>query len=79
MLGRHGHDFKLRHMGCSMAGAGAYTVRARIATTNHDHMLAVGTQLVFEFVARIHLVLLWQKFHGEVDARQVAAGRWQVA
>ena len=67
MLWRHGHHFKLRHMGCAMACAGANTVRTCIATTDHHHMLAVGAQLVFEFVARIHLVLLWQKFHSEVD------------
>ena len=69
MLRRHGHDFKLRHMGCAMSGASAYTVRTCVATTDHHHMLAVGAQLVFEFVARIHFVLLGQKFHGEVDAR----------
>ena len=69
MLRRHGHDFKLRHVGCAMAGASAYTVRARVATTDHHHMLALGTQLVFELVTRIHFVLLWQKLHGEMDTR----------
>ena len=42
-------------------------------------MFAVGAQLVFEFVACIDLVLLGQKFHRKVNARQVAPGRWQVA
>ena len=79
MLWRHGHHFKLRHVCRAMAGAGAYAVRACVATADHHHVFAVSAQLVFEFVARIHLVLLWQKFHREVDTRQVAARRWQIA
>ena len=69
MLWRHGHDFKLRHVCRAMAGAGAYAVRACVATADHHHVFAVSAQLVFEFVARIHLVLLRQKLHREMDAR----------
>ena len=62
-----------------MAVGSAHTVAAGVAATNHNDVLAVGAQLVFELVASVHFVLLWQEFHGKVNARQIAARHVQVA
>ena len=62
-----------------MAGAGAHAIRAGVATADDHHVFAFGTQLLFELVARVDLVLLGQELHGEMDTGQIAAGRGQVA
>ena len=79
LLRRHGHNFELRHARCAMAGTGAYAVRTGVTTANHHHMFAIRTQLVFQLVAGIDFVLLWQKFHREMNACQITARCWQVA
>jgi hypothetical protein len=62
-----------------VAVAGAHAIAAGVAAADHDDMLAIGTQLALDLVARVDLVLLGQEFHREVDAVQVAAGHGQVA
>ena len=62
-----------------MAVAGADAVRAGVATTDHDDVLARSRQLAFDLVTGIDLVLLWQKLHREMHTIEVAAGHRQVA
>ena len=62
-----------------MPVAGAHAVAAGITAANHNHALAVGTQLRAEQVARIHLVLLGQKLHRKMHPVQVAARHCQIA
>ena len=79
LLGRLGHDLELGHAGGTVAVGGAHTVAAGVAAANHDDVFAVRTQLVFELVARIHLVLLGQKLHSEMHATQFTPRNGQVA
>ena len=62
-----------------MTVARADTVTARVAPANHDHVLAVCAQLLFERVARIDLVLLGQELHGKVNTVQLAPWDGQVS
>ena len=79
VLGWLRHDLKLGHAGSAMAVAGAHAVAAGVAAANHDHVLALSSQLGLDLVACIDLVLLRQKLHGKVNAVQVAPRRGQVA
>ena len=65
---RLGHHLKLRDALRTMAVGSTDTIAAGIAAANHDDVFAVSAQLVFELVASVHFVLLWQEFHGEVNA-----------
>ena len=62
-----------------MAVGRANTIRTGIATTNHDHIFAIGAQLPLQLVAGIDFVLLRQKLHRKVNTVQITAGHRQVA
>ena len=79
LLRRLGHDLELGDAGCAVAVAGADAVAAGVATADHNHMLAIGTQLIAEGVAGVDLVLLRQELHRKVDAIELATGHGQVA
>src|SRR2546430_16291948 len=52
-------------------------VRPRVATAEDDDALAGRQDLSVYPVAGVHLVLLRQEVHGEVDAGELAAGQRQ--
>ncbi len=58
---------------------GAHAVGAGVAAADHDDVLAIGAQLALELAAGVHLVLLRQELHREMDAVEVAARHRQVA
>ncbi len=76
-LGRHRHDFELRHAQRALAERGADAVGARVAAADDDDVLALGRDLLAALgrLARHAAVLLRQEIHGKVQALQVTARR----
>src|SRR5574337_1095097 len=81
MLGRHGQNFELRHFERALADRGADAVGARVAAADDDDVLAAGEDRFVraDRLARDAPVLLRQKLHREMYAREIAPGRGQIA
>ena len=72
-------QFELRQALRPLAVARAVAVGARVAATDHDHVLALGHDLPLHVVAGVALVLLRQKLHRVVHARQLTPRDRQIA
>ena len=81
LLGRHRHDFELRHLERALADRGADAVRSGVAAADHDDMLAGREDRLVgpDRLAGDAPVLLRQEIHREMDAGEVAARNGQVA
>jgi len=61
-----------------LAMGGTQTVRTRISAADNDDALPGGHDLVRDFVPGVPLILLRQKFHGEINALQIPAWHLQI-
>src|SRR5208282_903422 len=79
-LRRHRQDFELGHLEGALADGRADAVGTRVAAADHHDMFAAGEDRVVgaERLARDAPVLLRQEVHGEMNADEVAARRWQI-
>ena len=67
---RHRHQFELRHRRGAMTVRCTDTIRAGIATTNHDDMLALDVDRVG--FALLHFLILWdQEFQRGINTLQL--------
>ena len=81
MRRRRRKDFEIGHRQRALADRRADAVGAGVAAADDDDVLAAG-QDRFDVVGRLAAdapVLLRQKFHGEMDALEIAAGHRQIA
>ena len=79
MLGRLGHQLELGDGGRALPVRGPHAVRPGVATADHHHVLAGGTQLVGQRVAGHHAILQRQELHGEMHTLQLTPRDGQVA
>ena len=78
-VGGRGKQLELGQAGAALPIRRASAVAAGVAAADHDHVFSGGADLIGDRVPLVDLVLLWQEFHGEVYAPQLAPRDIQIA